>query len=790
MKTTTLTACALFILAAAPSASAEGRYEARIRRTTYGVAHIEAKDLASLGFGDGYAQAEDHLCSIADQVIKVRGERARYFGEGRNREHLASDAVMKGLDLLADAARDLERQPKDVRDWYAGFVAGYNEYLKRQGKEKVGGWCRGAEWVGPITVADIAAYHRLITLTVPNFTPLIATATPPAAGRPTTSNVEPAEFEAGASNGWALGRDKTESGRGMLIANPHYPWVGSNRFWEKHLTIPGQVDVYGVSLIGIPGVGIGFTRAFAWTHTVSAGKRWTLYTLELVPGQPTVYRYGSGQRAMTPKRISVSVRQADGSQKTVEHTVWFSHYGPILNFPGVGWTAQRALAVRDANWDNSKLVAEHLAINRARSFKEFEAVHAKYQALPWINTIAASADGTAWYTDSATTPKLSAEAIELWQKRRTDDDLTRRLWQQGGHVLLDGSDPRFEWQADAAARTAGVVAYRDMPKLTRSDYVFNANDSFWLANSTAPIEGAFSPLHGDQRTARSLRTRNNDLTLSGRSPDAPAGTDGKFSLEELGKAILSNRALAAELLRDDLVARCRQQASVSIEGAKVDLTAACETLARWDLRNDLTSRGAVLFKEFMGRYEPQDLGAKGKLWAVDFDTSDPVRTPRALAPGTLACENLARAAQLLAARGFAPDVPLGEVQYADKAGRRIPIHGGDGAYDGLMNMQRNARNTTTLEPMDNPAQVPGSRFLTEKGYPIGHGSSFLMAMEFTDRGPRAMAFLTYSQSGDPASPHFSDQTDLFSKKQWRPILFREADIAGAVEREYRVSGAR
>ena len=31
---------------------------------------MEAKDMGSLGFG---AQAEDHLCSIADQVVKVRG---------------------------------------------------------------------------------------------------------------------------------------------------------------------------------------------------------------------------------------------------------------------------------------------------------------------------------------------------------------------------------------------------------------------------------------------------------------------------------------------------------------------------------------------------------------------------------------------------------------------------------------------------------------------------------------------------------------------------------------------
>ena len=32
-------------------------------------------------------------------------------------------------------------------------------------------------------------------------------------------------------------------------------------------------------------------------------------------------------------------------------------------------------------------------------------------------------------------------------------------------------------------------------------------------------------------------------------------------------------------------------------------------------------------------------------------------------------------------------------------------------------------------------------------------------------------------SGDPTSPYFSDQTELFAAKQWRPILFSEAAIA-------------
>ncbi|HMY75900.1 MAG TPA: penicillin acylase family protein [Blastocatellia bacterium] len=68
--------------------------------------------------------------------------------------------------------------------------------------------------------------------------------------------------------------------------------------------------------------------------------------------------------------------------------------------------------------------------------------------------------------------------------------------------------------------------------------------------------------------------------------------------------------------------------------------------------------------------------------------------------------------------------------------------------------------------------------MTKEGYLINYGTSFIMALEFTANGPRAQAFLTYSQSGDPTSPQFSDQTQLFSEKKWRRVLYTEAEIKG------------
>ncbi len=799
---------ALALLASAcasPEPEGEGDPEARIRRTDFGVAHIEAGDLRGLGFGEGYAQAQDHLCSLADQVIEARGERARWFGAGEQDEHLHSDIGMKALRVHQGAGDELEQQSDEFRQWYEGYVAGYNRYLEETGRDRVPGWCRGAEWVQPITVQDLAAYHRLVTLVSTRFDSMIATATPPAGadegddGAPTAggaqaamhtggSDTGPGIRDLGASNGWAIGGDLSVTGRGMLIANPHYPWVGSNRFWEKHLTIPGELDVYGVGLIGIPGVAIGFNRAVAWTHTVSAGVRYTLYALELVPGQPTRYRYDGEEREMTSRTVDIEVRGENGEVSSQQHTVWFSHHGPIVSFPGVGWTESTVLALRDANELNDEGRAQWLAMGRAGSLEQFQAAHAEHQGMPWVNTIAASADGTAWYVDSSSTPLLSDAALASWQELRQNDPLIAGMAQRGV-VVLPGNDPRFEWQTDPEARDPGVVAFAEMPQLARRDYVFNANDSFWMANSSALLEGDYSPLHGEQDTQRSLRTRNNDLTLSGRSPDDPNGEDDKFSLDEMASALLSNRSYTAELLKPELLAACSATPTAQGRGGAVALGEACSVLERWNDRFDTDASGAVLFREWIGQYEPADLDGAGRLFEVPFDPEDPVDTPRGLADEGLALRHLAQAVEVLRSAGHPLDVTLGELQYApSKLPARLPVHGGHGAYEGVMNMQQGGRNSTTLEPLELGEQVDGSRFLTTEGYPVVHGSSFLMALAYTDEGPRAKAFLTYGQSGDPESEHFRDQTKLFSEKQWRPILFEEEEIAANTTSEKRFGG--
>jgi acyl-homoserine lactone acylase PvdQ len=130
------------------------------------------------------------------------------------------------------------------------------------------------------------------------------------------------------SNGWAIGSELSDSGGGMLLANPHFPWEGEKRLWESHLTLTtGELDVYGATLSGVPGVLIGFNDAVAWTHTVSAGHRFTLYELTLTPESPTTYVYGDETREMSGEELTVEVLREDGSVEKITRTMWKSTTG-------------------------------------------------------------------------------------------------------------------------------------------------------------------------------------------------------------------------------------------------------------------------------------------------------------------------------------------------------------------------------------------------------------------------------------------------------------------------------
>ena len=283
-----------------------------------------------------------------------------------------------------------------------------------------------------------------------------------------------------------------------------------------------------------------------------------------------------------------------------------------------------------------------------------------------------------------------------------------------------------------------------MPFLKRTDYVANGNDSYWLTNPEQPLEG-FPRIIGNERTVRSLRTRLGLLMIAARE----AGTDGlagnKFTRKNVQELVFQNRHYAGELWRDQLVTYCNNHPTMMSSSGPVDVSAACPVLANWDLRVNTDSVGALLFTRFMDRF-----GAAPARFANPFDVTNPVNTPFGLDEpnNQAALENsLASAVTDLQAANIPLDAPYGSFHFELRGTEPIPIHGGEGGQ-GVFN-------------------AIADRFTPGAGYnDISAGSSFVMVTEFDKNCPNDRSILTYSQSDNPNSKHYADQTRMFSQKQW------------------------
>ena len=779
------------------------RYEATVTRTPHGVAHITAASWGALGFGEAYAAAEDQVCNMALALLQSRGESASVFGPGREQRNLTRDITVKALGIPERAGGALQAQTPDIREWIEGYAAGYNQYLAEH-PAGVGSWCDQAEWVRPVTAEAFMAQYLTLVQTLPRASGAIAAASLP---EPVASETSPSAVESSTvkapdsrsaeamsvpqlastltdltlrdmgSNAWALGDGRTEGANSLLLANPHYPWYGIARFWEKHLTIPGVYDAYGVSLIGTPGVSLGFNAHVGWSHTVSNSKRTVIYQLTLDPDDPTRYRWADGWRALSAVEVEVGVKLEEGvTPKT--HTIWFSHHGPLIALPGVTDDPYTVFAVRDANADNIHVLGQWQAMGQAKGMDELIDAHRRFNAMPWINTIAVSREGRAAYIDNSTVGALSPEAMEDWRTRISADPRQQFLYLDQGLVILDGYRPDHDWR-DTSSPVPQTEPFEQRPLIESRDYVFNANDSYWLSDPANPAE-ALSPLYGPTHSPRTVRTRMNVELLRPDSPLGYAGDDALFSMTEVQAALFGNDSLTAHLLLPELLAACADEPRVALETGTVDLSAACGVLANWDRRFNVDSRGAVLFREWLTRYPYNETYLGRELFSVPFNPAEPLTTPLGLKDPETALDKLAEAVALMTEAGIPLDTPLGEHQRGHRMSEVISIHGGN-RREGIANLQVSA--TRYSNPTETPIYtgsdtfVADSESLSETGYNVVHGSSFIMTLAYTDEGPQAQAILSYSQSGNPDSDYFSDQTALYRDKVWRDIFFTPEDIA-------------
>ncbi|WP_027016014.1 penicillin acylase family protein [Comamonas composti] len=781
-----------------PETGPSAKYNAEIRRTAMGIPHIKAKDWLGLGYGSGYAQAQDNLCTMADSFTTYRGERSSYFGASAKAVNSSTIKQPVNLDsdfffrhvISDDVVKEMrEAQTTEIKQLVEGFVAGYNRVVREvKGGGKEHAACATQDWVKPISTDDLwrRMYAANLAGGYSNFVAQIATAQPPAAvvaSAATTAGKNGAraasatqtqlaalpsqpfaahELEVGGTRGigsnmYGFGQQAT-GGSSVLFGNPHWYWKGPDRFYQSQLTIPGQIDVSGASFLGIPLVLIGFNNDVAWSHTVSTAKRFGVFMYQLDPSNPTKYLRDGKYEPMQAQEITVNVLNAAPVKRTLYKTV----HGPVLNLgpisPALSWNSKQAFSIRDINAFNYRTFKNWLGWNQAKSLDEFIAIQKNESAIPWVNTVAAARDSAdVWYADIGAVPNVSSQ-----QLKQCETPYSAAL--NSPQVLPDvpvllGSSKACDWVSDPDSKQEGAIGPSRMPSLKRQDYVANMNDSYWLANAKAPLTG-FPSIFGSTNATQSLRTRmGHEMALM--RLDGSDGYSGKLATSEIVRQMVLDSRVYSARFKNDVLALACDQPSVSLGGEVVQVGAACAALNAWDGRGTVKSKGSHVWDELWKR------AVNPGIYATPFNAADPLNTPSGIKSDTATVSALktalGQAVKAINAGGIALDAERGSVLFSARGGDKIPLYGGCGEV-GYFTI------TCSEKKIENGGY-------DMDGQP--HGNSYMQVVSFPANGVEAHTFLTFSVSDDPASKHYVDYTKAYGEQKWVKLPFTDSAIAAS-----------
>ena len=494
---------------------------------------------------------------------------------------------------------------------------------------------------------------------------------------------------------------------------------------EIHMVSEEGLNAYGAVTWGQFFIYQGFNDRAGWMHTSGGGDVIDEYLETVVERNGKFfYKYGKEERALRAVPITLPYRTPDGKLASRSITAYFSHHGPIVRGENGKWVAVKMMD------EPVKALTQSYTRTKAKNYNAFyEAMQLRTNSSN--NTVYADADGNIAYFHGNFIPK-----------RDPRFDWTRPV---------DGSNPATEWQ--------GLHEIKDTITLFNpaSGYISNTNN--WPFSAA----GANSPQRKDYpdymwSLPENARGVHAERVLKGAKD---------FTIDSLIAASYDSYLTAFEPLVPQLAKD--YDALAANDPRKAALADQVAALRGWDLRfaasSVPTSLAVYWGQEMVAQAAPKARAAG--LPSVDYITT------RLDAEERLAA--LQRASDKLTKDFGTWQTPWGEInrfqrisgdidQQYDDSKPSYPVaftsaHWGSLASFGMVAKQKTKR-------------IYGDR-----------GNSFVAAVEF---GPtvRAKSILAGGQSGHPASKHFADQAEMYSRGEFKDVLFYKEDIEKALERKY------
>ena len=214
------------------------------------------------------------------------------------------------------------------------------------------------------------------------------------------------------SNNWAVTGRRSSSGKALLAGDMHLNLTLPSIWYEASIVTPGM-QIYGVTIPGVPMVVEGYTDSLAWAFTNTGADVIDRYRLTL-DSTGTRYAYDGGWRPIQFARDTIHVRGGD----LVIDTMRFSHHGPIST------TAGAPVATRWVGHETNRVIAAGWGMGHSHNRAEFEEATEVWDS-PMQNILLADKNGV-----------VSLRSTGFVPVRRNGT----------GAGLLDGSTSQTEWE--------------------------------------------------------------------------------------------------------------------------------------------------------------------------------------------------------------------------------------------------------------------------------------------------------------------------------------------------------
>jgi acyl-homoserine-lactone acylase len=583
------------------SCSQSENTQTQIAWDTWGVPHITADNIEDLFYAQGWSQMHSHANLILDLYGSSRGKGAEYWGQSKLQNDILIHTL--GFDELADEWENI--QDTETNIIITSFIKGMNAYSEAHPesideKYKV---------VLPLTVKDLNMHLMYVV-----FTRFIAGGD--------LGRVE--RWPDMGSNALAIAPKRAASGNAMLVQNPHLPWWKEFLFFESHLNLDGK-SMYGSTLVGFPGIAIGFNENLGWTHTNNTIDNSDIYELELRDG--TYVLDGEGKEFETSSK-TIKVKQDDGTLIDQNIPLLKTVHGPVVNKTG-----DKVIALRMVGLDRPNMVLQWWRMINSTSFDEFETA-LKMAEIPFWNVMYADKKGNIFYLFNGLVPKRSSGDWDYWNR------------------IIPGGKSTDIWTE--------VHPYADLPKVKNpaGGWLQNANDPPWTSTIPMTLDpndfpAYMAPQYMSYRPQRAARMMIEDESIS---------------FDELVEYKLSTHLEFADRILDDLFAAVDESDSEKAKEAKV-------ILENWDRKADADSRGMVLFYNWARKFNVW----RQSNYAMAWDNKNPETTPDGLSDPSRAVHLLEVAATEIETKFGRLDIPWGDYYRINYNGNDLPANGIDGS---------------------------------------------------------------------------------------------------------------